>query len=171
METLRGTVTDPLRVGDDLFVSGAVEGGAVVEAGRSLYVHGALDGVVVVGRGAQVLVHGWFDGLVDGDLGTITVVGELATPLELVPGDLAVTAGTTVWLAGERRVVASDGELVEAVPEPEPDSASGSGIRPPASRDQLLRWDPVARTFRPTAPTLALGFLAGLVARDGDGRG
>jgi hypothetical protein len=165
METLRGTVTNPLRVGDDLFVSGAVERGAVVEEGRSLYVHGALDGALAVGRGAQVLVHGRFDGLVDDNRGLIVVVGELATPLELLPGDLDVTAGSTVWLQGERRVVAADGGLVE----PEPGSAPGTAARARPSGDLVLSWQPGTGTFRPTAPTLALGFLAGLVARDGTG--
>jgi hypothetical protein len=168
METLRGTVRDPLRVGDDLFVSGAVERGAVVEEGRSLYVHGALDGALAVGRGAQVLVHGRFDGLVDDNRGLIVVVGELATPLELLPGDLDVTAGSTVWLRGERRVVAADGALVE--PEPEPGVASGPTGRLRASSELPLRWHPATATFLPTAPTLALGFLAGLVERDGTGR-
>jgi hypothetical protein len=174
METMRGTVTDPLRVGDDLFVSGVVAGGAAVEEGRTLYVHGALDGSLVVGRDAQVLVHGWFDGLVDDNLGVITVVGELATPLELLPGELAVTAGTTVWLRGERRVVAADGRLVEPEPEPArtPERAPvpGSATGPRASSDALLRRQPGADVFLPTPPTMALGFLAGLVARDGTGR-
>jgi hypothetical protein len=159
MEILQGTMTDPLHVGEDLFVSGSANGGAIIEEGRSLYVRGGLLGSIAVGRGAQVLVHGRFDGLVDVNLGSILVVGDVATPLELLAGDLRVTAGTTVSLHGERRMVAPDGELLEL--------ASASAGPQTASDGQLLRWLPDTRTFRPTAPSLAQGFLAGLVARYG----
>jgi hypothetical protein len=159
MEILQGTTTDPLHVGEDLFVSGSVDGGAVVEDGRSLYIRGGLNGSIAVGRGAQVLVHGRFDGWVDANLGSILVVGDVATPLELLSGDLDVTAGTTVSFNGERRMVAADGELLELA----------SAVLRPASAGQLLRWLPDTRTFQPTAPSLAQGFLAGLVARYGTG--
>lgn len=111
MKTIHGDILAPLTVREGLAVSGTVREGATVLRGCSLLVRGNFRGTLTLERGARLILAGTLGAFVDRNEGTLSVAGEIATPLETVPGVLTVGVGTAVTVDGRTATLTVDGSM------------------------------------------------------------
>ena len=111
MKTIHGDIAAPLTVREDLAVNGTLREGATVLHGSSLLVHGNLRGTLTLERGARLILGGTLGAFVDRNEGTLSVAGEIATPLETVPGVVTVAVGTAVTVDGHTAILTVDGSV------------------------------------------------------------
>jgi hypothetical protein len=111
VKTIHGDIPAPLTVREDLAISGTLREGATVLRGCSLLVHGNLRGTLTLERGARLILGGTLGAFVDRNEGTLSVAGEIATPLETVPGVVTVAVGTAVTVDGRTAILTVDGSV------------------------------------------------------------
>ncbi|WP_420367010.1 hypothetical protein [Curtobacterium sp. L1-20] len=111
MKTIHGDVPAPLTVREDLAISGTLREGATVLQGCSLLVRGNFRGTLTLERRARLILGGTLGAFVDRNEGTLSVAGEIATPLEMVPGVVTVAVGTAVILDGRSAILTVDGSM------------------------------------------------------------
>lgn len=114
MKTIHGDTSAPLTVREDLAVRGTIREGAVVHNGCSLFVHGNLRGTIAIEGGARLVLAGTLGAFIDRNEGTLCVAGEIATPLEMIPGLLTVAVGTAVTIDGRPRILTAGATLQPA---------------------------------------------------------
>jgi hypothetical protein len=111
MKTIHGDVPVPLNAREDLAVKGTLSDAVIVHGGTSLFVHGALRGSITIEAGARVVLAGTLGAFIDRNDGSLAVAGEIATPLETIPGTVTIAAGTVVTVNAATWVLTADGSL------------------------------------------------------------
>jgi len=145
---LFGPLTSLLEVTEDLTVEGSLDEGAKVASGCTLFVSGSLSGKLQIGESARVIVFGLFDAMAENNRGILFIAGALATPIEIVPGEVLVAAITSVAVADRTALVDNSGQLVS------PLKLTTLSLMPSA-----WRWDREAGRFVAAPPGLVDGFL------------
>lgn len=137
MKKIHGDIPAPLTVREDLAISGTLREGATVLRECSLFVRGNLRGTLALEPGARLVLAGTLGAFVDRNEGTITVAGEIATPLETVPGVVTVSVGTAVTVEGHTVIVDFDGNLRQV-----------TGMTDiPLSRTAAFTWESASASF------------------------
>ncbi|MCY1695079.1 hypothetical protein [Curtobacterium sp. SL109] len=140
MKTIFGNIPFPFVAREDLVINGSLGNGLTVKEGCSLFVHGSVRGTLIVETGARLIVAGTLGAFVDRNDGTLAVAGEIATPVETIPGNVRIAAGTAVTVDAANQVVDGEGTL----------HAVHGVTRISLSSADTLTWDPVTSSFTQT---------------------
>lgn len=94
MQVIRGDLTAPVRVTDQLSVHGRLRAGAVVASGAQLLLHGLSEGDIVIEPGGTAEVWGIIERSIVNRGGTVRVYG-------LVSGDVSTTDDGTTCISDD----------------------------------------------------------------------
>jgi len=133
-----GSTSRDFEAETDVEVSGHLSG-VTVASDTALLLEGRVDGGLTVHQGGMLMVSGDMDATVDRNEGTIGVSGVLRTPLEAIPGDVIVSAGSTVTVHGREMIPGPTGEWL----------TDADGPLTASERHALLKWQGDIERFVP----------------------